>query len=158
MTDPSPGTDATAVNALLGYRLRRAYAAMMADFAEVFAPMGLRTSLLAALLLIESNPGIIASELGATLAIKRANMVPLLNELEAAGLIVREPAPDDRRATALRLSPKGQAKLPEIKRRLADHEARFASRMTAAEYALLMDLLGRLQEDAGEHGDQSPKG
>lgn len=158
MTDPSPGTDASAINALLGYRLRRASAAMMADFADVFAPMGLRTSLLAALLLIEGNPGIIASEVGATLAIKRANMVPLLNELEAAGLILREPAPDDRRATALRPSPKGATLLPEIRQRLADHEARFASRMTAGEYALLMDLLGRLQEEVGEHGDQSPKG
>ena len=158
MTDPSSGTDTSAINALLGYRLRRASAAMMADFAGVFAPMGLRTSLLAALLLIDSNPGIIASEVGAILAIKRANMVPLVNELEAAGLIAREPAPDDRRATALRLSPKGAALLPEIKRRLAEHEARFASRMTAAEHALLIDLLGRLQEDAGEHGDQSPKG
>lgn len=158
MTDPSAGTDASAVNALLGYRLRRVYAAMMADFAEVFAPMGLRTSLLAALLLIESNPGIIASELGATLTIKRANMVPLLNELEAAGLILREPAPADRRATALRLSPKGAALLPEIRQRLAEHEARFTRRMTAAEQALLMDLLSRLQNEGGAHQGQSPKG
>ena len=51
----------------------------------------LRQSDVSVLILIEANAGVTDSALGRALDIQRANMVPLLNRLEAAGLIVRAP-------------------------------------------------------------------
>ncbi|MDE2596554.1 MAG: MarR family transcriptional regulator [Sphingomonadales bacterium] len=96
-----------------GYALRRAASAMMTEFSARLAPLGLRYAETSAMVLIEANPGTTASQLGRMLDIQRANMVPLLNRLETAGLISRQPI--DGKSHSLSLTPAGQVRLAEAK-------------------------------------------
>ena len=84
-----PGSDP--LSGLPGYALRRAANAMMAELGERLAGEGLRISDATVLMLAGDGARPTASHIGKTLDIKRANMVPLLDRLEAAGLIAREP-------------------------------------------------------------------
>ena len=74
-----------------GYALRRAANAMMADLSSRLGAIDLRIAEASVLLLIDSREDATASEIGRTLDIQRANMVPLLARLEDAGLIERRP-------------------------------------------------------------------
>ena len=83
---------------LLGYNLRRAHGVQKERFTAIFEPLGIRPVTLSLLGTVYDEPGITQTELGKRLHIKRANMVPLLTELEARGLIARRPSDNDRRA------------------------------------------------------------
>ncbi|WP_374531934.1 MarR family winged helix-turn-helix transcriptional regulator [Novosphingobium sp.] len=105
---------------LPGYSLRRAAAAMMAEFAARLEPVGLRIADVSALLVIGANARITASQLGRMLDIQRANMVPLVARLEDAGLIERTPL--DGKSHSLGLTEAGEAKLTDARRVISDFE------------------------------------
>jgi DNA-binding MarR family transcriptional regulator len=132
------------LDTLVGYRLRRASGRMMADFAISMAPLALRPVLFAMLCTIRANPGIIQMGLGTELGIQRANLVPLVNELSARGLIERRPAPNDRRAFALHLTPAGEQLLAEAELLVLAHEERMLAGLTRAERAKLLGLLAKI--------------
>lgn len=94
---------------LPGYALRRAANAMMSELTSRLAVVELRVSDASVLMLVDVTPDITASEIGRILDIERANMVPLLNRLEEAGLIERRPL--DRKSLGILLTRKGQEKL-----------------------------------------------
>jgi DNA-binding MarR family transcriptional regulator len=106
---------------LPGYSLRRAAAAMMAEFGARIEPLGLRIADVSALLVIGANAGLTASQLGRQLEIQRANMVPLVSRLEDAGLIERRPL--DGKSHSLELTAAGQAKLAEARSVIATFES-----------------------------------
>lgn len=112
---------------LPGYSLRRAAAAVMGEFVVRLEPLGLRFSEVAALLLVESNPGITASQLGRMLDIQRANMVPLVARVEKAGLLVREPI--DGKSNGLRLTEAGVARLVEARGLIETFETELLERV-----------------------------
>jgi DNA-binding MarR family transcriptional regulator len=95
-----------------GYCLRRANNAMMAELGSRLAPLEMRQTDASALILIGANPGVTASALGRRIDIQRANMVPLLNRLEEAGLILR--APIDGKSQGLELTKEGREKLAAV--------------------------------------------
>lgn len=95
-----------------GYCLRRANNAMMAELGSRLAPLEMRQTDASALILIGANPGVTASALGRRIDIQRANMVPLLNRLEEAGLIIR--APIDGKSQGLELTKEGREKLAAV--------------------------------------------
>ncbi len=66
-----------------------------------------------ALLVIRSSPAAVASvgRLAQRLRIRHNTAVELAQRLEAAGLITRQPSPNDGRSVLLRLSAAGEAKL-----------------------------------------------
>ncbi|RYD65386.1 MAG: MarR family transcriptional regulator [Verrucomicrobiaceae bacterium] len=66
-----------------------------------------------ALLVIRASPDAVASvgRLAERLRIRHNTAVELAQRLEIAGLITRQPSPDDGRSVLLRLSPEGEAKL-----------------------------------------------
>ena len=75
---------------------------------DPFGPLGIRPVTLSVLGTIYDNPGIKQSDLGKRLNIKRANMVPVMTELEGRGLIQRRPSDSDRRAHVVTLTPSGR--------------------------------------------------
>lgn len=97
---------------LPGYALRRAANAMMAELASRLNALDLRISDASVLLLIADRVDMTSSEIGKVLDIQRANMVPLLNRLESAGLIERRPI--DRKSQAIVLTSAGEARLAEV--------------------------------------------
>ncbi len=94
---------------LPGYSLRRAASAMIAELSARLAAIDLRHTEASVLILVNANNDLTASALGRKLDIQRANMVPLLARLEAAGLLYKEPL--DGKSHALLLTDTGKAKL-----------------------------------------------
>lgn len=127
---------------LPGYALRRAANATAAELAGRLAPLGLRQSDVSLLMLIEANPGATASALGRQLDIQRANMVPLLNRMEGAGLIER--APIDRKSQGLALSDAGRARLAESREVIEVFERELIERVPAEHRQHLLPALNAL--------------
>ncbi|HEX6022604.1 MAG TPA: MarR family transcriptional regulator [Solirubrobacter sp.] len=119
-------------------------------FAAVFGPLGIRPVTLSVLGTIYENPGITQADLGKKLRIKRANMVPVMAELESRGLIARRPSDSDRRAHVVALTPAGAKltlKLLDLHRRLEEDLARA---LGLRERDQLLDLLKRFRKLATE--------
>ena len=130
---------------LIGYNLRRAHGVQKQRFAAVFGPLGIRPVTLSLLGTVYDHPGITQTELGKRLHIKRANMVPLLAELGARGLIERRPSDNDRRTQLVTLTPAGKKlarKLLEVHERL---EADLVQHLGARESEQLLQLLKKFR-------------
>ncbi len=126
---------------LLGYRLRLAQQAVFRDFAASVPEVS--PGRVGMLLLIESNPGVTQSRLARAMALDRSTMVGLVDALEERGLIERRRG-EDRRTNGLWLTRSGRALLSRVKRRIAQHEKRVATRLSAAERGQLVALLEKL--------------
>ncbi len=129
------------LSGLIGYRLRRAQQALFRDFAASIPELSPGRAGL--LLLIEANPGVTQSRLAQAMALDRSTMVGVLDALEVRGWIERRRG-DDRRTNGLWLTRPGRLLLARVKRRIAEHEARVTARLSNAERARLMALLGKL--------------
>ena len=97
---------------LPGYVLRRAANVMMGELGARLAVIDLRISDASVLLLIAGRDDMTSSAIGKALDIQRANMVPLLNRLEGAGLIARQPL--NRKSQGIVLTSAGQARHDEV--------------------------------------------
>lgn len=136
MPDPDP------LVGLPGYALRRAANATMAELGERLAPEELRISDATVLMLAGNDARPTASHIGKTLDIRRANMVPLLDRLEAAGLIAREPI--DRKSLAIVLTVAGEAKLARVREIIAAFETELIERVPEAHRDHLLPALDAL--------------
>jgi len=142
----------------MGYNLRRAHGVQKQRFETVFGPLGIRPVTLSALGIIYENSGITQAELGKKLNIKRANMVPVMAELEGRGLISRRPSDNDRRAHVVALTPAGlkfTVKLLELHGRL---EEDLAKALGTRERDQLLQLLKRFRKLATEPEIDDGKG
>jgi DNA-binding MarR family transcriptional regulator len=119
---------------LPGYALRRAANAMMSELSSRLAGIDLRISDASVLLILSGPQTLTSSDIGRMLDIQRANMVPLLNRLETAGLIAREPL--DRKSLAIILTSGGRDKLKQVRKITAQFET---------------DLLGRIPDEHRDH-------
>jgi DNA-binding MarR family transcriptional regulator len=135
---------------LIGYNLRRAHGVQKSRFAAVFGPRGIRPVTLSLLGTVYEHAGIAQTELGKRLRIKRANMVPLLTEFSASGLIVRRPSKTDRRAQRVYLTEAGKRLTAEL---LATHEkleadlVRALGERESAQLLALLQRFGRLSQE-----------
>jgi DNA-binding MarR family transcriptional regulator len=144
VTKPKRSVDLGLLTGLIGYQVRRAQVAVFQHFAEAFAGIDLTPGQLGALVVIHANTGLSQSALGATLGVDRSTVVPLIDRLEARGLVVRAPSPHDRRSHALELSPAGVKLLGQAEAQVRAHEAVIAGRLSEAERRTLLDLLSRI--------------
>lgn len=101
------------LSALPGFTLRRAANAMMAELSGRLGALDMKISDASVLLMVDGRSDMTSSDIGKLLDIQRANMVPLLNRLESAGLIVRVPI--DRKSQAIVLTDKGAVTLGAVR-------------------------------------------
>jgi DNA-binding MarR family transcriptional regulator len=127
---------------LPGYALRRAANAMMGDLSERLSKIELRLSDASVLMLLRHRSDVTASEIGRTLDIQRANMVPLLNRLEAAGLLERRAL--DRKSYAVVLTEAGRTTLMTVDAITTAFEADLVARVPAEHRAHLLPALNAL--------------
>lgn len=125
-----------------GYALRRAANAMMDELARRLAEIDLRIAEASVLLLIAGRHDATASEIGRVLDIQRANMVPLLARLEAAGLIARRPI--DGKSQAVLLTALGEARRAEADAITGAFEADLLARVAPEHRAHLVPALHAL--------------
>lgn len=134
--------------ALLDYLARR----MRLHAESVLAPLGLRPRHLVALTVLRERSGSTQQALSATLMMDRANVVGLLNDLEAEGLIERRRSPEDRRRHTVELTDAGVQRLAKAEFALAGVEDEVLAALDTAERDTLYELL-RLAASKGE-GDE----
>lgn len=131
---------------LIGYNIRRAQVAVFTDFADSLKEVDITPGQFGVLVLISENSGLNQTRLGKGLGVDRSTVVAVIDRLEERGLVVRTPAPSDRRSYALQLSPGGRDLLARAKDLIADHEDRISAPLSEQERKTLRTLLGKLSE------------
>jgi len=139
-----------ALDAQVGYNLRRASALALNDFTIEMADAALRPVTYAMLALIDERPGMRAAELCRLLGMKSANMAPLIAELEERGLIDRDDHAEDKRVRVLALTAAARAAMPAWRLKVRRHEDRFLQRLSKKERATLLRLLRLIWADEAE--------
>jgi DNA-binding MarR family transcriptional regulator len=129
---------------LLGYQLRRAQSAVFQDFAARMNGTDVTPGQFGVLALIEANTGLSQTRLAGILGIDRSTLVAVIDKLERQGLVERAARPNDRRSHALKLSRLGQSRFEVLARRVKQHEAHIARRLSARERRTLIELLQRI--------------
>ena len=135
---------------LLGYVLRRTQSAVFGDFAASFAKAGesLTPGEFGLLVLVERNAGLSQMALAQALGIDRSTLVPILDRLQARGLVIRRRSPIDGRTHALQLTAEGEKALGRFTRLVRAHEKRIASGLSSAEITALIELLDKVHKGA----------
>lgn len=91
-------------------------------------------------------------ELSRTLRLHPSNLVALLDQLEAEGLIVRRRDPSDRRRQLIKLTPVGTRQLRSAEAAVAEAERELLSPLSAGERRELHGYLERIAEHACRPG------
>lgn len=125
----------------LGYGLRRAQVWVFQDFIRTLSVIDIRPAQYSVLVVIGANPGLSQAELADRLAIERARLVHMLDQLQRRGLTERLPSPIDRRTHALQLTREGQKLLKRAKALAARHEARLTEKLGAGAREQVLELL-----------------
>src|SRR5262245_36430911 len=116
-----------------GYVLRRAQLAGFEAFHRATERIDISPARYTAMVIVQSNPGLTQSALGAALGTARSGAMMLVNWLEKRGLAERRPLEHDARAWGLHLTVLGESKLRDLKRRVRANDARFAARLEPKE-------------------------
>ncbi len=104
---------------------------------------GLRPRLLVAMRLLRDHGPLAQGALGEALRLDPSNVVGLLNDLEARGLVTRQRDPADRRRHIVELSDAGRQTLARAEASLATVEERTLRGLSPEERCTLHDLLLR---------------
>jgi MarR family transcriptional regulator, transcriptional regulator for hemolysin len=92
--------------------------------------------------------GVRQMELASALGIEGPSLVPQLDALEKARLVIRKPDPTDRRAKALHLTARGKILLEKIEPFLEDIRDRLLADVSAQDLATCFDVLQKIQRAA----------
>ena len=127
-----------------GYLFRRMQQIAVAIFVEECRAQDLTPVQYAALVAIETHPGIDATRLSAVIAFDRSTLGSVIERLQAKRYIERKPAAEDRRVKQLYLTRAGGALLREIVPSVDRAQARMLQPLKAADRKTLMALLTQL--------------
>ncbi len=129
---------------LLGYQLRRAQLAVFHHFAGALGARNVTPGQVGLLVLVSRNPGISQTALARAVGVERATLGEAIDRLRKRRLLLRKPAPKDRRSYAPHLSEIGEKFLDDVVPRLLRHEDDVAARLSPEERKTLIALLRRL--------------
>ena len=127
-----------------GYLFRRMQQIAVAIFVEECRAYELTPVQYAALVAIQTHPGIDATRLSAVIAFDRSTLGNVIERLEAKQLIERKPSREDRRGKLLYLTRAGVALLRDIMPSVDRAQARMLQPLKPADRRTLMALLTQL--------------
>ena len=135
------------LDALLGFHLRMASAAVAKDFARVMAEFGITQMQYAVLELTAGNSGVSQIDIAELLDSDRATMMAVVDRLVGRGLVEKLPSIEDRRRLRLVLTDEARTLLPRLRRAIDDHEQHFVGllRSSPATREKLFGSLRKLQ-------------
>jgi DNA-binding MarR family transcriptional regulator len=141
------GTEKTLSPALRSWlQLLRTYHRVQRELQKVLTPRGVTTAQFDVLAhLACSGDGLTQSELAATLAVTKGNVVGLIDRLAERGLLERRADPEDRRVHRLELTAEGSQLVGELLPAYQSLVARFYAGITPAETDALTTLLRRVE-------------
>ena len=127
-----------------GYLFRRMQQIAVAIFVEECRAYDLTPVQYAALVAIQTHPGIDATRLSAVIAFDRSTLGNVIERLEAKQRIERKPSREDRRVKLLYLTRLGVALLSDIMPSVDRAQARMLQPLKPADRKTLMALLTQL--------------
>ena len=139
-----PGIQYGVLDSLLGYAVRRAQIRVYEAFILALEPWGITPPRYSAMVIVSLNPGLKLTQLAKIMGIARSGAVILVDALAELGYMERQPAPEDRRAFSLALTPKGCADLARISAVVQEQDQRVISGLTPDEQTELHRLLLKL--------------
>ncbi len=130
---------------ILGYQLAQARLSTQQVFQQcVGQPDDLRPVEFTILALIDRNPDVSARQLARALAVAPPNLTTWLERLERRGLVTRERSATDRRTQLVRVTAEGSRLVRTGAQRVIAGEQAALDTLTAAERALLLELLHKV--------------
>lgn len=133
----------------IGFRLRMAQIASFQSFARHTQSVGLSPGRLAALILIDRNPGISQTALARAIGSDKSTLTPVLDNLVKRGLISRMRTRSDRRLYELSLTDEGR----EVMRAMQDcaelHERELDAVVGSRERAQFIRILRKISTTLG---------
>ena len=147
---PAPALDRGLLPSLLGYMLRRTQSAVFGDFAATFAKAGeaLTPGEFGLLVLVDRNAGLSQMALARALGIDRSTLVPILDRLQARGLLDAPSLADRRPHPCACPDAGGREGAGRFARLVKAHEKRIASGLSSAETRTLIELLEKVHSGA----------
>ena len=129
------------------YRLRRAQLAVVQDFNDSLASIGLRPADFSVLIVVANNTDLKQSDVAEALGIQRANFVAIIDNLEAKGLLARRKSDTDRRVHFLDMTPDGSEMLSNLSEIWKHNEEKLISRLGGEKARnQLINLLRRIKD------------
>jgi DNA-binding MarR family transcriptional regulator len=144
------GLDEGAINtagleALLGFNLGVAYAALSFDLDPALRLIDLTPKQTSILWLVQANPGVTQSQLARLFRMRRATIHQMIASLTRKDLLTLEGIENDRRAQGLFITEAGRMKLVEAQQIVVPMENGFAGVLTEAEFGMALELLQKIQ-------------
>jgi DNA-binding MarR family transcriptional regulator len=133
--------DQSRLTHLVGYAASRAAFEMRKVFARCLGPLDLKVVEFSILVLVASNADINQKRLGQALDISPPNMAVTIDRLVERGWVERVRSTKDRRAMYIHLTPAGRELVARAEKIAATMEAPALRALSAAEKALLIELL-----------------
>jgi DNA-binding MarR family transcriptional regulator len=133
------------VHPIVGYKLAQAAVATTQVFMQqVGRPLKLRPVEFTILALVRDNPDATARQIARALAMTPPNVALWLEKLESRGLVTRTRSERDARMQHIRATATGTALALKAAARLVDGERAALSALSAAEQAMLVELLHKI--------------
>lgn len=141
-----PGTDPSICELFLNL-LQTGDVAAQSE-AKFLAAHGLNQARVIVLVLLDNSEtgGMRSSELAERAKVSRATVTGLLDTMERASLILRAPDPHDRRATTVKITPKGSKLIRRVQPELMTWAQGILSLLSALERKQLVKLLQKTQQ------------
>jgi len=149
---PRRALEDSALAHLVGYAASRAALEMRKVFARNMEPFDLRVAELTILMLVATNGDVNQKQLGDALDISPPNMAVTLDRMVERGWVERVRSTHDRRAQHVVLTAKGRALAERTRRISATMEEPALAMLSAAERALLIELLRKVARRANAAG------
>lgn len=145
MSATSPPLNQAELKKYPGYLLARSRFQAFRQFENhIGAPFDLKPVEFSILLLVDTNTDVSQTQLAQALGVAAPNMTTILRKLEGRGLLAREQSPSDGRIQHIVLTPKGRELLQQAVAAGRSMDKKWMSRLSGAEQAMLMELLGKL--------------
>ena len=138
--------DATAAagpQSLPGYAIAQVFRVLRHETDRALRDLGLTTPQWGTLSCLAGNDGLTGADMARIHHVTPQTMHTILQNLEAAGLVVREPHPQHGTLLRVSLTEAGRERLDEANRRAQDVHERMLSRLDQRERTMLRDLLYR---------------
>lgn len=144
MTEPAGGAEAfdAELASRLGSWIKRAEQALMTAKSRALSPYGLTVPQYAALLMLAYIPEASAAQLSRACAVTPQSMSTVVENLQAKGLITREPSPVHGRVMVVRLTDAGRTLVTRADRDAKAVETDLLAAFTDREAEQLRTLLG----------------
>ncbi|MFE6822401.1 MarR family winged helix-turn-helix transcriptional regulator [Streptomyces sp. NPDC057690] len=144
-----PEAPLSAIRSLPSWLLGRAAARGRALVAEALAVEGLKMWHHVVLSAVRDLAPVAQADLGRSVGLDPKDLVGILNDLQLAGLAVREPDPNDRRKNAVSLTEEGRRLLRRCEKAAREANDALLAPLSAAERDHLTGMLIRISGTEG---------